>query len=370
MNATDPLSILFVVPQLRGGGAEFVSWTWMEWLASEGHTVSVVTTSERADPLSTPEGVEVYTVAGGRSHLAKVRGVKDMFDIVEADLVVSMQSYANLVLIAARLLAGRNGPPIVVSERNIVALGLPGSGSVHRSKAWLARRLYRRADHVIAVSHPTGGELVAGFGVRGDRLTVVANPATAKIGDHPRTNGARRPAARLQLVLPCRLVDQKRPQLAIRTAAELARRGIAAEVVAFGDGPLLEELTAVAQEAAVEFVHHGWVDEWFTQIGPSSVVLLPSFREGFGNVLVEAAAVGVPSVAVSGALGVADAVIPGITGELAPTDDPTDLADAVIRASALDLDGIGPWLDRFSAEASGRSILRVFDIVLTRDEAA
>ena len=44
---------------------------------------------------------------------------------------------------------------------------------------------------------------------------------------------------------------------------------------------------------------------------------------------------GCPAVAVSTALGVADAIIPGITGELALDDDPESIADAVERAASL-----------------------------------
>ena len=107
------------------------------------------------------------------------------------------------------------------------------------------------------------------------------------------------------------------------------------------------------------FTSMGWVENWFDHFAANSVVLLPSDREGFGNVLVEAAAARVPSVAVSGALGVADAVVPGITGELALTADPSDLADAVVRASAIEVSGIDRWLDRFSPDSSGEALLKV-----------
>ena len=167
-------------------------------------------------------------------------------------------------------------------------------------------------------------------------------------------------------MLPCRLVIQKRPTLAIDTAAELNRRGIPAEVVSFGGGPLLSSMTRAARAAGVPFTDQGWVEDWFAHFGTNAVVLLPSSREGFGNVLVEAAAMGVPSVAVSGALGVADAIVPGITGELALTDDPADLADAVERASMLPVDDIDAWLARFSVEASGHDLERVLNLVAGR----
>lgn len=362
------LSVLFVVPSLHGGGAEFVARTWMGWLAARGHQVSVVTTSGKDTGEYLPSGVTAYSVSRAKGHLAKARSLSDLFAVTKADVAVSLQAHANLILLTAAILAGKQAPKTIVSERNLVSLGLPGADVSHRIKIWFARRLYPKADHVIAISHPVAGELVAGFGVRGDRMTVVANPATAKVAGRdrvPRTPGA---ADGLQIVLPCRLVTQKRPTLAIDTAAELNRRGIKSDVVSFGGGPLLATMTKTAEKANVDFIDHGWVEDWFAHFAPNAVVLLPSNREGFGNVLVEAAAVGVPSVAVSGALGVADAIVPGITGELALSDDPVDLADAVERASELGLDHVDAWLDRFSVDSSGRDLERVLEKVTSRND--
>lgn len=175
------LSVLFVVPSLHGGGAEFVARTWMGWLAARGHQVSVVTTSGKDTGEYLPSGVTAYSVSRAKGHLAKARSLSDLFAVTKADVAVSLQAHANLILLTAAILAGKQAPKTIVSERNLVSLGLPGADVSHRIKIWFARRLYPKADHVIAISHPVAGELVAGFGVRGDRMTVVANPATAKV---------------------------------------------------------------------------------------------------------------------------------------------------------------------------------------------
>ena len=377
--------ILFVIPSLHGGGAEFVARTWMGWLADHGYEVSVVLTAAEVRPEYLPNGVDAYSLAGQHGHVRKATALRRRLLDWQPDVAVALQAHPNLVLLtAARLVPARLRPRVLVSERNLVSLGLPGSNRAHRVKIWLAKRLYRWADHVIAISHPVAAEMVAAFGVRGDRITVVANPATAKLRGTPRgqgTTGAHAQAGGselggidtivtrsqrragstngIQIVLASRLVAQKRPLLAIAAAAELARRGVSVEVVSFGGGPLLGDVQAAARQGNVVFHHHGWVENWFDHCGDNAVALLTSSREGFGNVLVEAAAAGYPAVAVSGALGVADAIVPGITGELALSANPVDLADAILRAADLSLEHIEPWLARFSEDASGGDLERV-----------
>ncbi|WP_105033458.1 glycosyltransferase [Cryobacterium aureum] len=390
--------ILFVIPSLHGGGAEFVARTWMGWLADQGYEVSVVLTAAEVNPEYLPDGVAASSLSAQHGHLHKAAALRRRLLDWQPDVAISLQAHPNLVLLtAAHLIPVRLRPRVLVSERNLVSLGLPGSSLAHRVKIWFAKRLYRWADHVIAISHPVAAEMVAAFGVRGDRITVVANPATAKLRGTPRgqgTTGARaqvggeligmesidagattivapprrRPGSAngIQIVLACRLVAQKRPLLAIAAAAELARRGVLVEVVSFGGGPLLGDVQAAARQENVVFHHRGWVENWFDHFGDNAVALLTSSREGFGNVLVEAAAAGYPAVAVSGALGVADAIVPGITGELALSAHPVDLADAILRAAELPLDNIEPWLARFSEEASGSDLERVLLRVVER----
>ncbi|MCU1444482.1 glycosyltransferase [Cryobacterium sp.] len=365
--------ILFVVPSLHGGGAEFVARTWMAWLAGRGYEVSAVLTAGTAEGEHVPAGVRVTSLSGARGHVRKTGALRAILQNTAPDVAIALQAHPNLLLLsAARLLPRARRPRVLISERNLVSLGLPGSALSHRVKIWFARRMYSWADHVIAISHPVAGELVAAFGVSGDRVTVVANPATAKV--RPPEQSTRRPGADrgIQIVLACRLVAQKRPLLAIDAAAELISRGVPAEVVSFGGGPLLAEVTAAASAAGVPFIHHGWVENWFEHFGNNAVALLPSSREGFGNVLVEAAAAGYPAVAVSGALGVADAIVPGITGELALSAAPTDLADALLRAAELPLaENIQPWLRRFSVDSSGTDLESVLLGTLgrTREQA-
>jgi glycosyltransferase involved in cell wall biosynthesis len=77
----------------------------------------------------------------------------------------------------------------------------------------------------------------------------------------------------------------------------------------------------------------GWHghDELPSFLAASDVVVLPSVREQFGQVLVEGMACGRPAIAVD-AFGPAEIVRHGETGWLVEPDDPVSLANALVEA--------------------------------------
>ena len=91
--------------------------------------------------------------------------------------------------------------------------------------------------------------------------------------------------------------------------------------------------------------HHqyvGVVDDVGSQYERMSVLVLPSYREGLGMVVLEAASYGVPAV-VSNATGVRDSVVNDVTGWHFPVGDRTGLArtlrDAVSNPDTLRIRG-------------------------------
>jgi glycosyltransferase involved in cell wall biosynthesis len=354
---THAMRVVLTLPSLSDpGGAEVVAFQWAHYLAQVGDNVTVYTTHPDEDDVA-PAGVSLVKAREGNVAV-QTRDLARYLKSQQVDVVVALMPYCNLISIGAARALGTRRPKVVISEHNLACGLRTVSGSYTRQQR-LARRTYRYADLLVAVSHPVGAEAIAQYGLSWGQVTVVPNPAFSE--KQSRVTNLDGPAAdpsHLDLVVPARLVPQKRPLIAVDVAASLApafKGGVTLHF--FGVGPLEQAVVGRARDSRVDVVMHGWAQDWIAECPAGSVVLLTSIVEGFGNVLVEAAAAGIKSVVSSRCMGAADAVLPGITGELIAGDAPDDYAAAVVACTGGPVGDIEPWLRRFSPESSGR-ILR------------
>ncbi len=132
-----------------------------------------------------------------------------------------------------------------------------------------------------------------------------------------------------------RLVKEKGFHVAIQALARLEDK--TARLVIFGDGPLGENLMLLADSLGVadrvELV--GYVPDISPWLAQARLLLLSSYYEGFGAVLVEALAAGRPVVSTDCTPAINDLLI-GLPGcHVTPIGDPVAMADALDLALAL-----------------------------------
>lgn len=122
-----------------------------------------------------------------------------------------------------------------------------------------------------------------------------------------------------------------------RAFASIASRYSAAHLLIVGpdEEDLMPAIRQVCRGAEQRVHLHGYTDQPEDFIAAADVVCLPSYREGFGMVLIEAGAAGIPAIA-SRIYGVADAVCEGDTALL---HRPGDVAELAAHMASLIEDG-------------------------------
>lgn len=221
-------------------------------------------------------------------------------------------------------------------------------GRVAGTVGEIAERLLLKlpVDRYIAISESTAGKLEA-QGISRTRIAVVPcgfDPALlASIEAEP--------AAGRRIASVGRLVGYKRNDVVIRAFARLAATRPDLELVIVGQGPELDQLRALASDLGVadRVELRGFVDQHakvLAMVAGATAFVSASEIEGFGIVLVEAMALGVPYVA-SDIPAFREVTAGGVGGALFHPGDDRDLADKL--APIIDDD---PSRRRLAAEGA------------------
>lgn len=213
----------------------------------------------------------------------------------------------------------------------------------------------------IAVSGAIRDRAIA-YGIPASRITVkhigvdcdVFRPGSASITQRAR-----------KILFVGRLVEKKGVEHLIRAFVEVLRKVTGATLVIAGDGPLRTQLQALTRSLSlpVEFVGPVSINQVQIQFQEARVLCLPSITasngdaEGFGMVLLEAQACGVPVVS-SATGGSEEGLLDNETGFRVPEADIAALAERLIQVLRDDA-----LAERFST----RSVSFVRDMFDLRD---
>ncbi|XAM01485.1 glycosyltransferase [Phycisphaeraceae bacterium D3-23] len=264
--------------------------------------------------------------------------------------------------------AGRGVLPIAMRKRLPILFTEHGRHTPDRRsmKRVLANKLLlAKHDRVTAVSGFIRQALIDNESIPAGRIETIHNgiaPRDCVVGDKTHRSDARAKlgidAQTPVVVQAARFHPVKDHATALRAWRRVHAELPSARLVLLGDGPLRGELEALAAElgiaGTVRFM--GRVPDVRGLLPGADVALLSSLSEGLSVTLLEAMAAGLPVVA-TGVGGNPELVADGVTGLLAPREDPAALAahlaalltDAPRRAT-LGAAGRSRLLKHFTAE--------------------
>ena len=323
--------ILLIIPSFRGGGAERVFIDLAILLDEKGYDVTLAALSAEGEyrrGLPDHLSVQIFGRGGVRSSfIPLVRLIKSF----KADVVISALTHLNIAVVAANIVAGKCSK-VVVTEHNHFAAEKGGLQSLKRCSmyigSWLA---YRNCHRVVAVSTGVKRSLIESLRLNDSRVDVIFNAIDVERIE--RLSKAPSPyyIGPQTITTMGRLVPQKRYDVLLNAFALVRSQNKSARLVVLGDGPLREELENLAKRLNiydhVDFL--GFLDNPFPIIASSSVFVLSSDFEGFGNVLVEALAVGLPVVSTNCETGPSEILADGKYGLLAATGNPQSISTCI-----------------------------------------
>jgi glycosyltransferase involved in cell wall biosynthesis len=326
------------------GGAERWYRNLSERLVRDGHEVTYLTLRQWA-PGEEPEiaGVRVLAVgprmplyAGGRRRVLPpvVFGLGVLRHLVAHGRtydVVHTASFPYFSLLAAGLVRRAARFRLIVDWHEVWTREYWGEylGGLGGAIGWSVQRLCLNIPQRAFCFSRLHERRLRELGVQGDVTLLEGEYAGALTVATPR-------AAEPVVVFAGRHIPEKRVLALVPAIARAAEEIPDLRCEIYGDGPDRGKLLAAIKAAglcdrisAPGFVETRRIEE---ALGRALCMVLPSRREGYGLVVVEASARGTPSVVVSGPdNAAAELVDDGANGVVAPSASAEDLAAAIVR---------------------------------------
>jgi glycosyltransferase involved in cell wall biosynthesis len=362
------------------GGAERWYRELAERVAARGHEVTYLTLRQWEDGAE-PDvpGVDVIAVAPGlslyahgrRSIGAQVRFAFGVFRHLrqhgaQFDVVQTPALHVSLLaVLAARKLRGFG---LVVDWFEVWrrSYWLEYLGAIGGRLGWLAQRFSARSPHAALCFSRLHADRLRSLGHTGT-ITLVEGLRTFDASD-----GQEPAPAEPVVVFAGRHIPEKRITAIVPAVARARERLPELRAQIFGDGPERNDVLRLIHEHDLDDAVDapGFVDGERVResIRRGLCLLHPSEREGYGIVVVEAAALGTPTVVVQGPDNAAvELVEEGVNGLVAASAEPQQLADAILsihEAGPSLRESTARWFrenrDRLSLDGSIEKLLEVY----------
>ena len=362
------MTIVQMLPELNVGGVETGTVDIAKWLAQNGHKVIVISGGGRLVKQLEAAGVTHYQLPVGR---------KSPFSIIP-------------MICAVRAIFKKEGVQLVHARSRIPALIAFFAARSTTTKATFittAHGYYRRhplsrvmgwGRFVIVASNVMARHMIENFGVPFERIRLI--PRGVDVTKYHFRQPLEQAPACVTIGMISRLTPLKGHAYFLRAVASIFRRAPHIKVVIAGSVPqgkekYQEELKLLCRRLGiagiVEFIGHSDdVADIFKKL--DMLVFASVVPEGFGRVIIEAQASGVPIVATRVG-GVVDIVEDGVNGLLVNPRDPASLAEAVLKlvrdrglAGRLSTAGRRSVEERFTLENMCRLTLSVYEEALQR----
>lgn len=334
------IKITFFAASLYFGGNEKCLIDILKSLNREKFQISLVLCERRGEFLdSVPKDINIFSF--DRSHIRSVVfKLGEYFRKEKPDIFISSLTHVNIVTLIAKMLF-RAKSKIVVMEQTTLSLTPVTAKNIMEKFLLkfifpvLIKFFYPKADYIICGS----------LGMKRDLVSIIGNFTKIKViynlldvNDIITKSLEKLEEQWLKkdkniVIAVGRLVKAKDYSTLIKAFKLVLHKIPFALLIILGYGPeeknLKNLVSLLEMQSSVKFL--GFKENPYKYIANSSVFVLSSIREGFGNVIVEAMACGTPVVATDCRSGPGEIIESGINGLIVPQGDINMLSCEIIR---------------------------------------
>ena len=296
------MNIMIIIPSLSGGGAERVAIT----LASElhkNHKVNIVTYFEAKDKYAYPSDIHVDCLNKGRidnpvqkvSHtVSRIMWLRRLKKRYKIECSISLLPTPNFENVLSK-----------VNDKIIISIRAKCSVNTHGIYKWMNTYAGNHADKVVALSKNVMYDEADFFKIKKGKLLTIYNPCDieairAKGSEvlNDKVFEAIRQVSDYLVITAGRVVEQKGQWHLIRAFSEVVKQNKKAKLVILGEGDMQDYCNELIRSMNLQdnIYMLGFHSNIYPYLSRADVFCFSSLYEGFGNILLEAMACGLPII--------------------------------------------------------------------------
>ena len=316
--------IVFVIEELSTGGAERVTAALANSFASSfGYDVSVIARSESKNDYVLNQSVKKYIMPRSKYGRAgtiiyKYSWIRRTINSIGADYVISLAIPKTVIMLT--FFSALKKYKLILSERNDPAL-FPKGALIRKLRNWT----YLSCDKVVFQTY----DAQEFFSEKIQKKScVIPNPISDNLPERFQGQRSKR------IVNFCRFEPQKNLEMLIKAFHKISNEFYDFELHLYGSGSEETKLKKLTTDLNLEnkIVFHDFSTRVHEEINDCSLYVSTSNYEGISNSMLEALAMGVPTICTDCPAGGARMMIKnGKNGLLIPVGDVDYLAKAMKR---------------------------------------
>jgi len=341
MNTQEKIRLLYFHPTIVFGGAERTTATLLEKLDKSIFDVLFITKKGIFHPLPVERVMYMDDLGihdGFEGIGSLVKDTKIMLQLIKKerpDIVFGMLHYACIILSLMKIRL-RDRVRIIISPRTPSkdAINFYFKDNVKKRLVWnfMVRFFCRYSDRIVVASEGIKEECITEYKAERKKVVTINNSVDAQsVGRFSGESIDEESSPDHFVISTAGRLSAEKNIAVLLNAFALMRRDLKAKLWIVGDGPERPYLESLAASLNImdDIVFWGFQKNLYKFIQKSDIFVHTSLFEGFGNIILEAMACGVPVIATDCPFGPREIINNGENGILVPVSDEGALAKAL-----------------------------------------
>jgi glycosyltransferase involved in cell wall biosynthesis len=327
--------ILFIMPSMRGGGAERVMSTILRHWDREKWSVKLVLLQKEGAYLDTlPQDLDIIDLSCVKARYS----IPKLYRLIKKekpDIVFSNLYYMNFIVSFLTFFLPKS--ICWIARETTVPSARKGDEKFFWLFHFLYKICYNRFDKIICQSHDMESDLSNTYNIQKEKLKIINNPVDIQNIQERSNEYIDLPSDKKVIMASGRLVRDKGFHDLIHAAAYLK---LSFRIYILGQGPEYHSLRKKIQQMGLEKQIDllGFQNNPYKFLGKADLFVQTSYYEGFPNVLLESLACGVPVVAFNCLGDIKRIISSADLGTVVEQRDPKILAEAIDQALKTEWD--------------------------------